>query len=121
MLLFWLGRRFAICVAAAVLLSLAAGGFLATHGVAATAQDVAVAIDDFAFGPAVLKVRRGTRVVWTNKDDEPHTVVADGDPHLWRSPPLDTDDSFSFVFDKPGTYKYFCTIHPRMQGTVIVE
>jgi plastocyanin len=121
MLLFWLGRRFALRFLAVAILALAAGAFLMSHGVAATARDVSVAIDDFAFGPARITVQRGTKVTWTNKDDDVHTVVADGDPKLWKSPPLDTDDSFSFVFDKPGTYKYICTIHPRMQGTVVVE
>ena len=121
MLVFWLGRRLAVRFAAAVLVASVAAGALVRHGAAAPTADAAVAIADFAFGPSTLAVKRGTKVTWTNKDDEPHTVVADGDPRLWKSPPLDTDDSFSFVFDHPGTYKYFCTIHPRMQGTVIVE
>jgi len=81
----------------------------------------AVTIDDFAFGPATVTVARGTTVTWTNQDDDPHTVVSTDDPKLFKSAALDTGDSFSFTFDKAGTYKYFCTIHPRMQGTVIVR
>jgi plastocyanin len=80
-----------------------------------------VVIDDFAFGPATLIVSPGTEVVWINADDEPHTVTATGDKPLFKSPPLDTKDKFSFVFKDPGTYAYFCTLHPRMQGTVIVR
>src|SRR5665213_638226 len=80
-----------------------------------------VVIDNFAFGPATLTVSAGTEVVWINEDDEPHTVTASGDKPLFKSPPLDTHDKFSFVFKEPGTYAYFCTLHPRMQGVVIVR
>jgi plastocyanin len=72
---------------------------------------------DFMFGPASLTVSAGSTVTWTNKDDEPHTVVSDT---LFRSGALDTDESFSFRFDKPGTYHYACSIHPRMVGTIVV-
>jgi plastocyanin len=74
---------------------------------------------DFMFGPASLTVSAGSTVTWTNKDDEPHTVVSD--TALFRSGALDTDESFSFRFDKPGTYHYACSIHPRMVGTIIVQ
>jgi plastocyanin len=80
-----------------------------------------IVIDNFSFGPAQLKVPAGTKVVWTNDDSDPHTIVSEADPKLFKSPPLDTGDSFAFTFDKLGTYRYFCTIHPRMQGTVVVE
>jgi len=73
---------------------------------------------DFMFGPASLTVSAGSTVTWTNKDDEPHTVVSD--TALFRSGALDTDESFSFTFDKPGTYHYACSIHPRMAGTIVV-
>ena len=81
----------------------------------------AVNIDNFAFGPAAITVAAGTKVTWTNRDDEPHTVTSADDPKLFRSAALDTGDSFSFTFDKPGTYKYFCSIHPQMTGTVVVQ
>jgi plastocyanin len=80
-----------------------------------------VVIDDFRFGPAQLTVPVGTKVVWTNDDSDPHTVTSETDPKLLKSPPLDTGDSFSFTFDKPGTYRYFCSIHPHMQGIVVVQ
>lgn len=121
MLVFWLGRRFVVALAVSLVLLLAGGLFLGRHGIAATVAGAAVAIDDFAFGPGTITVKRGTTVTWTNKDDEPHTVVSAGDPKLWKSPALDTDDHFSFTFNDPGTYKYFCSVHPRMQGKVVVE
>ena len=117
MLFFWLGRRCAIAFSVALAL-LVAGGI---YGVAATVEQAAVTIDGFAFGPDAITVKRGTTVTWTNKDDEPHTVVSAADTAVWKSPALDTDDHFSFTFTDPGTYKYFCSIHPRMQGTVVVE
>jgi plastocyanin len=78
-----------------------------------------IVVQNFMFSPVSMKVKAGTQVTWTNKDEEPHTVSSnDG---VFRSFALDTNDSFSFKFDKPGTYKYTCTIHPRMTGTIVVE
>lgn len=77
-----------------------------------------VKIDNFSFGPKELTVSVGTTVRWTNGDDIPHTVVSvDG---FFKSPVLDTDESFSFTFDKAGTFPYFCSIHPKMTGKVVV-
>jgi plastocyanin len=81
----------------------------------------AIEINNFAFGPETLTVAAGTTVTWTNHDDEPHTVVNGDNPRLFKSGALDTDDKFTFTFDKPGTYKYFCSIHPHMTGTVVVK
>jgi plastocyanin len=79
-----------------------------------------IAIKDFVFQPATLSVAVGSKVVWTNRDEEPHRVVsADGQFH--PSPALDTDDSYAAVFAKPGTYSYFCSIHPHMVGKIIVK
>jgi plastocyanin len=80
-----------------------------------------IEINNFAFGPEALTVAAGTTVTWTNHDDEPHTVVNGDNPRLFKSGALDTDDKFTFTFDKPGTYKYFCSIHPHMTGTVVVK
>lgn len=80
-----------------------------------------VVIDDFRFGPAALTVPVGTKVTWVNDDSDPHTVTSEADPKLLKSPALDTGESFAFTFDKPGTYRYFCSIHPHMQGVVIVQ
>jgi plastocyanin len=84
----------------------------------AAAEDVAVKIGNFTFGPQELKVKVGTTVTWTNEDDIPHTVVS---PNSFRSKVLDTDGKYSFTFTTPGAYKYFCSLHPHMTGTVIVE
>jgi plastocyanin len=78
-----------------------------------------VKIDNFSFGPAALTVPVGTTITWTNRDDIPHTVVStDG---VFKSKVLDTDEKFSFTFSKAGTYPYFCSIHPKMTGKVIVQ
>ena len=77
-----------------------------------------VMIDNFVFEPALLNLKVGTTVKWTNRDDIPHTVVCAG---KFRSKTMDTDDSFSFTFTTAGDYKYFCSLHPHMTGTVKVE
>jgi plastocyanin len=87
---------------------------------AAAAPDTAeVVIKNFMFAPIQVKVKAGSRVTWTNKDEEPHTVVSDSG--AFRSSALDTNDNFSFKFDKPGTYHFLCSIHPQMVGTITVE
>jgi plastocyanin len=85
------------------------------------ASTVEVKIDNFSFGPQSLRVTVGTTVVWTNRDDIPHTVVSSDDPKTFKSKVLDTDEKFSFTFTKEGTYPYFCSIHPKMTGKVIVQ
>ena len=80
-----------------------------------------VRIDNFSFGPVALTVPVGTTITWTNRDDIPHTVVSTDDPKTFKSKVLDTDDKFSFTFSKAGTYPYFCSIHPKMTGKVIVQ
>ncbi len=78
-----------------------------------------IKIDNFSFTPAVLAVPVGATVKWTNHDDIPHTIVSSD--QKFKSKPLDTNDSFSFTFDQPGTYEHFCGLHPKMVGKVIVE
>ncbi len=78
-----------------------------------------VKIDNFSFGPAALTISAGTTVTWINHDDIPHTVVSTG--NAFKSKVLDTDEKFSYTFTKPGTYPYFCSIHPKMTGKVIVQ
>jgi|SRR5579859_1582735 len=80
-----------------------------------------VKIDNFSFGPASLTVAVGTTVTWTNRDDIPHTVVSTDEVKTFKSKVLDTDEKFSFTFNKAGTYPYFCSIHPKMTGKVIVQ
>ena len=83
------------------------------------ASSAEVKIDNFSFGPTTLTVAVGTTVTWTNRDDIPHTVVSDD--KVFKSKVLDTDEKFSFTFTKPGTYPYFCSIHPKMTGRVVVQ
>jgi plastocyanin len=78
-----------------------------------------VEIKDFAFTPTTITVPVGAKITWVNKDEEPHTVVSTND--AFKSRALDTDEQFSFTFAKPGTYKYFCSVHPKMVATVVVE
>jgi len=78
-----------------------------------------VTIDNFQFAPAELTVKVGTTVTWTNRDDMPHTVVSTA--KTFASKVLDTDETFTYTFDKAGTFEYFCSIHPRMTGRVIVQ
>ncbi len=85
----------------------------------AQASSAEVKIDNFSFGPATLTVPVGTTVRWTNRDDIPHTVVSDD--KVFKSKVLDTDEKFSFTFTKPGTYTYFCSVHPKMTGKVVVQ
>jgi plastocyanin len=80
-----------------------------------------VKIDNFSFTPVTLTVTAGTTVTWTNRDDIPHTVVSADDPKTFKSKVMDTDEKFSFTFTKPGTYTYFCSVHPKMTGTVVVK
>jgi len=103
-------------------LPLAATGMLVLGAASPAARaDGAVTISGFAFAPAVLTVAPGTKVVWTNTDEEPHTVLSADAGATFKSPALDTDDKFSVTFDKPGTYKYFCSVHPHMSGTIVVK
>jgi plastocyanin len=83
------------------------------------ASSVEVKIDNFSFAPTSLTVRVGTQITWTNRDDIPHTVVEDD--KIFRSKVLDTDEKFTFTPRKPGTYKYYCSIHPKMTAEVVVE
>ena len=85
-----------------------------------------ISIDNFAFKPRELSVPVGATVTWVNHDDVPHTATAstataNGDAPAFDSGPLDTDEKFSFTFTTPGTYSYFCKVHPHMTGTVIVK
>jgi plastocyanin len=114
----WVLALAAPVIAAAVLLVSGSRGFAASAA-QAQAASVEVKIDNFSFGPATLTVGVGTTVTWTNRDDIPHTVVSDD--KVFKSKVLDTDEKFSFTFTKAGTYGYFCSIHPKMTGKVVVQ
>ena len=84
------------------------------------AEPAAIKIDNFSFAPETLTVPAGTQVTWTNQDDIPHTVVSE-DKTTFKSRALDTDEKFSYTFAKPGTYTYFCSIHPKMTAHIVVQ
>lgn len=84
-----------------------------------TANSAEVKIDNFSFVPKSLTVKPGETVRWTNRDDIPHVVVST--EKKFSSPVLDTDQAFSFTFKDPGSYPYFCKIHPTMTGTIVVS
>jgi plastocyanin len=96
-------------------ISLVCAGASAASG----AQGDRVLIKDFMFTPMALTTKVGGEVTWINQDDEPHTVVSD--TGLFRSGALDTGNSYTFKFDKPGTYHVFCSLHPQMTATIVVE
>ena len=123
-------KRIAIMSAVLVLSTLAAGQYVnaprrtmfgnenaAKTTAAAPAQTIT--IDNFMFSPMTMTIPAGTTVTWTNKDDIPHTVVETS--QKFKSKALDTDDSFSYTFTQPGTYEYFCSMHPKMTAKIVVE
>jgi plastocyanin len=84
-----------------------------------SAANAEVKIDNFSFGPQTVTVPVGATVTWTNHDDIPHTVVStDG---VFKSKVRDTNEQFSYTFTKAGTYPYFCSVHPKMTGTIVVQ
>jgi plastocyanin len=109
--------------AVALVLPLALASVLVLHPTGAKGEAAAsrmeVRVDNFTFGPATLTVPVNSTVTWVNKDDLPH-VIASNDG-VFKSKALDTEDKYSFTFSKPGTYAYFCSIHPKMVGTIIVK
>jgi plastocyanin len=83
------------------------------------AADTEVKIDNFTFNPQQITIKADTTVVWTNGDDIPHMIASK--TGIFKSKALDTDDKFSFTFATPGTYPYFCALHPHMTGMIVVE
>jgi plastocyanin len=102
---------------AAVLGGVVLAASLTAHAAPAS---VTIRIDNFTFDPPDLVIPVGTTVTWVNGDDVPHTAVSD-DHKSFRSRPLDTDDRYAVTFSAPGTYPYFCSIHPRMTAKIIVK
>ncbi|HEY0181398.1 MAG TPA: cupredoxin family copper-binding protein [Rhodopila sp.] len=92
---------------------------LAVPAVAISATSAQIKIDNFTFGPAQLMVEKGTAVTWTNDDDIPHSIVFSGVGV--RSKALDTEKSFTYQFDKVGTFSYICGLHPQMHGKIVVQ
>jgi len=97
-------------------------GCLALGLRAATANDAAapqIHIQNFRFDPPTLEVPAGTTITWVNQDEDVHTVTSS--QGLFTSPGLDSDQQFSYRFEKQGTYEYHCAVHPQMKGTVVVR
>jgi plastocyanin len=82
-------------------------------------SDAKIEIKNYMFAPTTVTIKAGSKVTWTNFDDEPHNIVSDSG--LFRSSAMDTSETFSYKFDKPGTYRFVCSIHPRMVGTIVVQ
>lgn len=110
-----------IRIAAALAIAVFAAATLPAASARATETEakIEVKIDNFVFVPQRIVVKAGTTVTWINDDDIPHTVVSS--TKVFKSSALDTTDKFSFTFATPGTYEYFCSLHPHMTGTVVVE
>ena len=110
-----IGRAFILPFSAVALVF----GLVSNLQAAPATEPNTIVLKNFHFAPASLTVPVGTTVTWQNLDGEPHTVV--GDDGLFRSGGLDKNDIFTFTFDSPGTYKFLCSIHPHMMGTIVVK
>jgi plastocyanin len=109
-------QNLAIAAALGGVVAVALAGALPSRADPAAA---AVAIDNFTFNPQSITIKAGTTVTWTNKDDIPHALAATD--RSFKSKTLDTEDHYAFTFTTPGTYPYFCSLHPHMTGTIVVE
>jgi plastocyanin len=110
-------QDFALSAALGALLGLLAGA--AVMAAPARTEATPAKIENFAFVPQRLTVKSGTTVTWTNADDIPHVVAST--TKAFKSKVLDTNDKLSFTFTTAGTYEYFCSLHPHMTRTVVVE
>jgi plastocyanin len=113
--------RVAILAATAVIaiVLLLAGSPIVMASDTPSAPGTEVKIDNFSFGPQTITVAVGATVTWTNRDDIPHTSVST--EGAFKSKVMDTDEKFSYTFTKAGTYPYYCSIHPKMTGQVVVK
>lgn len=112
----------AILLTALVVLNLcfAAFGNDMTNGAGGGNTKNKIEIKDFMFSPPTITVKSGETITWINRDEEPHTIVSVG-KKFPKSSALDTDQEFSITVSAPGTYEYFCSVHPKMTGTLVVE
>lgn len=99
--------------------ALAVGQFGAPVG--AMAANVEVVIDQHMFMPAKVTIHPGDKVTWINKDGDPHSVFSDDRGKAFHSEVLDTGERFSLTFARAGTFGYYCSVHPYMQGAVVVQ
>ena len=115
------GTIFRLGFAGLVIVALMMAGRTNSSGATAAEEKPAteIKIDNFSFSPNTVTVPVGGTVRWTNHDDVPHNVV--NQDKSFKSKTMDTDENFSYTFTKPGTYTYYCSIHPRMTGKVVVQ
>ena len=114
----WIAGLVAAMMMVVALLSAGSGAVVA-NAQQAPAKNVEINIDNFSFAPGTFTVAVGTTVTWINHDDIPHTVVStDG---VFKSKVMDTDEKFSYTFTKAGSYPYFCSVHPKMTGTIVAQ
>ena len=107
-----------LCAVSSVAL-FASAGEMANTG-SASASETKIEIKDFAFNPQTITVKSGEKITWINRDEEPHTVVS-VEKQFKKSSALDTDQQFTITAGAPGTYTYFCSVHPKMTGAIIVK
>lgn len=123
----FLRRRRTVSLLAAVPLAIACAAALmrndqaASAATAAPAMKSAVTITNYSFHPATLTVKKGTTVIWLNKDDDVHTIKSMDGPEAFNSPALDSGTRFGFTFHHAGTYHYICSVHPYMHGVIVVR
>jgi plastocyanin len=109
-----------LCVISFLNLSIVALGGEMKNTDGTTTNQNRIVIKDFAFNPQTLTVKAGEKVTWINRDEEPHTVVS-VEKQFKKSTALDTDQEFTITAGAPGTYTYFCSVHPKMTGTIVVK
>ncbi len=96
-----------------------ASAFMLAQTPVAAQQPATVTIDNFMFTPMTIEVERGTTITWVNKDDIPHVVAST--TGKFKSRAIDTDGQYTFTFSEPGTYEYYCSVHPKMTGKIVVK
>src|SRR5205823_13082015 len=107
-----------LCSISYLFLSAIAGEMKGADSIGASGNRIE--IKDFAFNPQTITVKSGDKITWINRDDEPHTIVS-VEKQFKKSSALDTDREFTTIAGAPGTYSYFCSVHPKMTGTIVVE
>jgi plastocyanin len=111
-------KTIALLCAISCLNLFALAGDMKDAGTTSSKQNT-IEIKDFAFNPQTITVKSGEKITWTNRDEEPHTIVS-VEKQFKKSSALDTDQTFTITAGAPGTYTYFCSVHPKMTGTIVV-
>ena len=117
-LIFRIGIAALLCSISFFSLSALAGEMKDTDSIATGGNRIE--IKDFAFNPQTITVKSGEKITWINRDEEPHTIVS-VEKQFKKSSALDTDQEFTITAGPPGTYTYYCSVHPKMTGTIVIE